>query len=342
MDKKTLGVAALAFLAGAAVVFVITRVPGPWAPDMAQMPAADTPAEEADDAKNPVVAVIDGHQVRLADLDAFKELMPQQYRSLPTEMIFAPLLEQVITSRLLVGAGRKAGLQANTDVRKRLVFLEDRLVQNAYLTQLTQDAQTKHATDAEIERRYKVFLENVKPQVEVHARHILLKTKEEAVSIIETLDGGADFVEVAKNNSTGPSAERGGDLGYFTQADMVPEFSDAAFKLDKGTYTAEPVQTQFGWHVIKVEDKREKPAPTLDETKGRLVEEITREYILAAIDRLRGEVRVERFNVDGTPVTADTNGEGEEKSESDGETPAETEAKPADATEDKPAEEKGE
>ncbi|NJO38685.1 MAG: hypothetical protein HC871_15110, partial [Rhizobiales bacterium] len=122
---------------------------------------------------------------------------------------------------------------------------------------------------------------------EVRARHILLASEDDAKAVIAELEGGADFSELAKEKSTGPSGPQGGDLGYFKKGQMVPEFGDAAFAMDVGSTSAAPVKTQFGFHVIKVEDKR-KVEPSFEETEPQIRQEVARAIVTALVEDLRG------------------------------------------------------
>src|SRR6185437_5838990 len=143
------------------------------------------------------------------------------------------------------------------------------------------------------------------PKEEVKARHILLPTEAAAKEVIAQLDKGADFAALAKEKSTDPSKETGGELGYFTRDDgMVPEFADAAFKLKKGEYTKTPVHTQFGWHVIEVEDRREVKPPSFEESKPQLKEEAARAAVGSKLKELRGKAKIETFALDGSPLPA--------------------------------------
>jgi peptidyl-prolyl cis-trans isomerase C len=143
--------------------------------------------------------------------------------------------------------------------------------------------------------RYETFLEENPPKQEIKARHILLENEEDAKAVIEALDGGADFAELAKERSTGPSGANGGDLGFFTADMMVADFSDAAFALEPGSYSAEPVQTQFGWHVILVEETREGAQPPLDEVREQLVAELQTQAVQEMLTELRAAAGVENL-----------------------------------------------
>jgi peptidyl-prolyl cis-trans isomerase C len=153
-----------------------------------------------------------------------------------------------------------------------------------------------------LKERYDAFVANNPPREEAHARHILLEKEVDATNLIAHLDGGMDFAEAAKKYSTGPSASKGGDLGYFGRGDMVKPFSDAAFAMKKGEYTKKPVKTKFGWHVIKVEDLRKVEAPTFEALKPRLVQQAGQGLATQAMSDLVSGAKVERFALDGSPL----------------------------------------
>jgi peptidyl-prolyl cis-trans isomerase C len=148
-------------------------------------------------------------------------------------------------------------------------------------------------TDADLKKRYDEEMAKQPPVNEIHARHILVKTKEEAEAIIKELDAGGDFEKIAKEKSTDGAAPQGGDLGYFTEDQMVPEFSKAAFALPVGKYTEQPVKTQFGWHVIKVEDKRTKQPPSFDQVKNQIKQLVLRDKYFAAVNAARSAAKVD-------------------------------------------------
>jgi peptidyl-prolyl cis-trans isomerase C len=145
---------------------------------------------------------------------------------------------------------------------------------------------------------HKVYDEAIKqmaPEEEVHARHILVATEDEAKAIIAELKKGADFATLAKEKSKDPGAAEGGDLGWFTKDQMVPEFAEVAFKLQKGQIS-DPVHTQFGWHIIKVEDRRTKPTPTFDQVKAQIENYVSHRAQAQFVDNLRHSARIERFD----------------------------------------------
>ena len=181
------------------------------------------------------------------------------------------------------------GLDKTPEFQRRIEFLRERTLHSA----LVEADVAGKITDAEIRARYDQEVANTPPVNEVHARHILVKTKEEAVDIIKQLDGGAKFEDIAKAKSSDGSAAQGGDLGWFGPGQMVPEFEKAVFALEVGAYTKEPVQTQFGWHVIKVEDKRTQQPPAFDKVKDQVRSVLLREKYFALVKSVRAGAKVE-------------------------------------------------
>ena len=150
------------------------------------------------------------------------------------------------------------------------------------------------------------MLEGFEKVEEIHARHILVPDEAKAKEIIKKLDGGAEFKDLAKESSDGPTAANGGDLGYFAKSEMVPEFAEAAFALQPGTYTKEPVKTQFGWHVIKVEEKRQRPEPQFEAVKPQLEAQIRREKLNTMLEQWQKEASIKKFDINGEPAGAET------------------------------------
>lgn len=240
-------------------------------------------AQDAAPTEDPVLATVNGEEILESEVRATQQGLPQQYRQLPFEMLKADLLTREINQRLLMIAGSDAGLADDEEVKERVEALERRVIAETYLDRALDDAVTEDA----IKAKYDEFVANNEPEPQVHARHILLENEEDAKAVIAELDDGADFVELAKEKSTGPSAPNGGDLGFFNRADMVAPFAEAAFAMEAGTYSKEPVQTQFGWHVIKVEEKKEGTQPSLDEVRQQLTAEVTRDAINTIVEGLR-------------------------------------------------------
>jgi peptidyl-prolyl cis-trans isomerase C len=259
---------------------------------------AAQPAPAAGD--DPVVARVNGHELHRSDVAAAQRSLPAQYQQVPLEQIYPQLLDQLVSGMLIAEAGRKAKLADDPEVKKKAARIEDRVIQEVYTNRAVEAA----ATDAKLHEQYEKLLKEQPGKEEVSARHILVTSEEEAKAIIVDLNKGADFATIAKQKSTDPAKDTGGDLGFFTRESMVPEFADAAFKLGKGEYTKTPVHTQFGWHVIKVEDRRAAPPPSFEESKAELTNEVAREVITAKVKELRDGAKVETFALDGSKLPA--------------------------------------
>lgn len=259
---------------------------------------AQTPGPAADD---PVVARVNGAEVRRSDVMLAIENLPQQYRQLPPEMLFGGVVSQIIDRKLVAQAAEKGKLGDDPIVKQRVASIRERVLQEAYLSREIE----KEMTDGNLRARYEKQVKNAPGREEVHARHVLVQNEADAKAVIEDLRKGGDFAEVAKKRSSGPSAANGGDLGYFAREQMVPEFAEAAFAMKKGEVSAAPVKTQFGWHVIKVEDRRTPPPPSFEDSVNDLRQEMAQELIQARMEALRKDAKIERFGPDGKPVPAE-------------------------------------
>jgi peptidyl-prolyl cis-trans isomerase C len=269
----------------------------------AERPATTPPAEASASALPPgsaVVARVDGTELLFSDVEAAKQSLPPQAQKMPLEQIYPVLLDRLVDGMLITEAGRKEHLDQDPELQRRLKRLEDRLIQEAYLNRAIKTAETEEA----LKIAYQSFVKDKAGREEVHARHILVKSEDQAKSVIGELDKGADFAELAKKYSTDPGAGSGGDLGYFGHDDMVKEFADAAFALPAGQYTKTPVKTQFGWHVIKVEDHRVGAPPSFEEARPQITQIVAHNAVEATLKQLRGAAKVETFGLDGKPLPA--------------------------------------
>ncbi|MCO5073232.1 MAG: peptidylprolyl isomerase [Rhizobiaceae bacterium] len=255
-----------------------------------------------------VVATVNGQPITESELKiAITDLDPQ-FARLPAEQQRAAALSALIELRVMADEAVAKGLDKDPDFQLRMAMLNQR----ALHSEVVDKEVSKSITDEEIRARYDKEIAAQPPENEVHARHILVKTKEEADDIIKQLDGGADFEKLAGEKTEDPSGKTsGGDLGYFGAGQMVPEFEKAAFALEPGSYTKEPVQSQFGWHVIKVEDKRAKQPPAFDDVKEQLRNVVLREKYFELAKKLRAEAKVDIADADlkkalePAPVEAD-------------------------------------
>ncbi|WP_223478146.1 peptidylprolyl isomerase [Oricola indica] len=236
-----------------------------------------------------IVGTMDGKPITRQDLDLTLTDLQDQLGQVPPEGRDAAALTALIDIRALAEKAEEAGLDETEDFRSRLEFMRQRALHNAYFRTEVLDK----ITDEDVRARYDKEIAATSPENEVRARHILLASEEEAKAVIAELDNGADFDTLAKEKSTGPSGPNGGDLGYFARGSMVPEFEEAAFALEVGEYTEEPVQTQFGWHVIKVEDKRAAQPPAFAQVEGQIRSVLVRERYFELLTELRGQADVE-------------------------------------------------
>jgi len=270
----------------------------PAAKPSAQKPAAKPPAQPL---KDPIVATVNGVSVRLSELEVAQQSLPPQYRSMPLQAVFPALLDRIIDSKLVVQEGKKNKVTEDPAYKKRLAFVEEQVLQDFWI----QREIARKVTAEKLRQRYEERLKSIPAEEEVHARHILVATEDEAKALIAEIKKGAAFDKLAKEKSTDKaSGAEGGDLGWFKKSDMVKEFADAAFDLKKGELTETPVKTQFGYHVIQVEDRRKAPPPAYEELAEQLREEMAREAVTAQLDLLRSGAKIEKFNIDGSKPEA--------------------------------------
>lgn len=248
--------------------------------------------------ENLVVARVNGAEIKQSDVAVAYARLPDQYRQAPINVIFPQIVQQLVDGELLNSAGRADDLQNSDEVKKQMAEFEKVAIQQTYMNRLI----AQGIEEEELRKVYENTIAKQEGPLEVRASHILVDNEQEGADIIKAIEGGADFSDLARERSTGPSAPRGGDLGYNVRSSLVEPFSDAAFALEPGAVGPDPVQTEFGWHVIKVIDKRRRPAPTFEESRGQLEQQLTRDLIAAHMAGLRADAEVELFNIDGTPI----------------------------------------
>jgi peptidyl-prolyl cis-trans isomerase C len=252
-------------------------------------------------APDPVIARVDGTEIRLSELQAEAQRLPDELRGMPAPMLMPLLLDQMITQKAITAAARAQNLAQEPEVAARLRRAEDETLQQALITRAVAPA----LTDEALRARYQREVAGRPAEEEVRARHILVPTEAEArTALAEARRAGADFAEVARRRSTGPGSREGGDLGFFKRADMIPEFATAAFAMQPGEISEAPVRTQFGWHVIKVEERRAVPPPAFEEARESLRQRAFEEAVTAEVERVRAGARIERFAMDGSALPA--------------------------------------
>jgi peptidyl-prolyl cis-trans isomerase C len=256
---------------------------------LASMSAASARAEEGSaGAEDPVLAVVNGTEVRRSEVVESARSLPPEYQA-QLEQILPALVERYVDLKLLGDRAEASGLNDDAEVKETVAKLQEDVIREVYLRRYLNERVTEEVLQA----RYQDFLKNNPPQPEIHARHILVPTKEEAQKAIEAIGSGKEFSAVAAELSKGGSAQRGGDLGYFLKSDMVPEFAEAAFAMQPGEISKEPVETQLGWHVIKVEDRRDRQPPSFEEVKPTLEGEAQQEIVTALLKELREGAAIE-------------------------------------------------
>jgi peptidyl-prolyl cis-trans isomerase C len=240
---------------------------------------------------DPTVARVNGVDIRESDLAMAEQDIGQNLQNVPPEAQREQLIAYVTDIILVSQAANGKKLSDDPDFQHHLAFIRNKMLMGLQLREEAKGAVTPEAEQ-------KLYEEAVKPmgaEEEVHARHILVESEDEAKAIVEQIKGGADFAALAKEKSKDPGAADGGDLGYFTKDQMVPEFSDVAFKMYPGQLS-NPVKTQFGWHIIKVEDKRMRPVPELDAIKEQIDAYLVRRAQSEYVSKLRQTAKVERLD----------------------------------------------
>jgi peptidyl-prolyl cis-trans isomerase C len=217
-------------------------------------------------------------------------------QGMPQATLYPMLLTQAVDRSALSQLARKQGLDKDAQVASAMKIAAEAALQNALLTQVIAPQVTEDKVRAAYDKEYAG-----KPgPEEVHARHILVKTEAQAKDIIAQLDKGADFATLAKQDSIDGSASEGGDLGFFTKDKMVAPFADAAFALKPGQWTQTPVQTQFGWHVIELVERRTQPTPTFEDVGDQLRQQMIADAVRAEVAVARKGLSVQVFNPDGS------------------------------------------
>jgi peptidyl-prolyl cis-trans isomerase C len=244
-----------------------------------------------------VVATVNGVAIKTVDVEMAAEDLLAQLQSIPADQRFRFLVEYLIERQLLAQAADKAKIASTDAYKRRLEYYSTKALRDSYFKTKIEPT----ISDEEAKKRYEEEIAKITPEEEVRARHILVKTEKEAKDVAAELKKGGNFEEIAKSKSIGPSAPRGGDLGYFTKDKMVPEFSEVAFKLKKDQISA-PVKTNFGWHIIKVEDRRMQELQEFEVIKSRIRNVLLRQKVTEIADTLRKNAKIEYFDADAKPV----------------------------------------
>jgi len=240
----------------------------------------------------PIVANVNNEDISLETMIHAMNELPPEIQSQPFMSYYEDLLERVIDIKLFAQEGKKMKLDEEPSVRAAIDFVIEKVLMQAFLSKYVQE----NIKEENIKASYNNFIADETSREEIKASHILMDTESEAIDVINMLNDGDDFAELAKNKSTGPSGPSGGDLGWFKRGQMVPPFEKAAFSLNKNEITQLPVQTQFGWHVIKIFDKRIPEAPSYESMKSKLIQDLERKIVSKKIQDLRNDALIEKLS----------------------------------------------
>ena len=247
---------------------------------------------QADEDRIPV-GTVNGETIWLDDVMRQAERLPAKFRQAPMENYFEQLVIDMVDSKIAADAARAAKYDTKKEIAAAMKTAADRVLAESWIGEKI----SGEVNDAAIEKAYKTFAADTASREQVTASHILVATEDEAKGIIASLIEGADFAELAKSKSTGPSGPNGGSLGKFGRGQMVPAFENAAFALENGKITTKPVQTQFGWHVIRVESREIAPAPTIENMREQLVQTLSTQALGRVLEGLRAkqDIRLRSF-----------------------------------------------
>jgi len=241
--------------------------------------------------KDRVVAKLNKDEIRQSEVDAIIKLYAKDLAKFSPGERASVALDRLIDARLVAEEARDRKLDKRPAVKVQLEEAERRILQQALLGDLVAEATSEKA----LKQRYEQDYDKGKGKKEVRARHILTYTQGTAEAIIEELSKGADFAKLAREKSVDPAGKtNGGDLGWFSRGDMVPAFAMAAYELEPGEVTKKPVETEFGWHVIKVEEIRRVKAPPFDKVKAELEQQATQEAVVGLLTELRRKAKIEK------------------------------------------------
>lgn len=248
---------------------------------------------------DPIVIKVDGKQYTYSQVMTEKATLPKKLQSAPDDKLF-PLLQNKIVDSYLVGkAAATSGVENKQEVKDAIEKVKKQIIEQAFLF----DKIKNLITEDKIKVKFDELIKNFPKEEETHARHILVKDKATATAVIKALKQGVDFKKIAKEKSIDTAtAKEGGDLGFFRKSELTKDLAEIAFTLTPGTYTQEPVKTEFGWHVLFVEARREAKPPTFEEAKDTLKAMMAEELLVNMLKDLRKGADVQLFDKDGKPV----------------------------------------
>jgi peptidyl-prolyl cis-trans isomerase C len=265
---------------------------------LAQSTGSGDASAPAQGAADPVVGSVEGHLIYLSELGEASKTLPENLRGMPFDTLYPVLLDRMVDHEALVMMAERRGLEQKKQVQRDIQAATERILEGAYLGEVAAPLVTEQAIHARYNRQFA----NRPATEEVRARHILVTTEAEARKVLEDLKKGADFATVARVLSKDPDAAKGGDLGFFRREQVWPSFADVAFSLQPGQVAPNPVKNEFGWHVIKVEEKRLVAPPSFSDMHDQLRQELLAAAVQQAIADARSQLTIHRFNLDGSEL----------------------------------------
>ncbi len=251
-------------------------------------------------AADPVVATVDGQKITYSQVMEAKASLPKQYQSVPEEKIFPVLQNQAIDTILIAKAAEAAGEAKKPEVQESIKKTTQDIISQSYLLEKVKGL----ITDAAVKAKYDELVKTFPKEKEVHLRHILVDNEDTAKSVVKALKGGEDFKKLAAKKSKDSTKAEGGDLGFFRKSELPQELAEAAFALTPGSHSTTPIKTDFGWHVLKVDEIRDAKPPKFEEVQNELKSLLTQEAIVALLKDLRSHAKVELFDKEGKPLPA--------------------------------------
>ncbi len=242
-----------------------------------------------------VIVTVNGTEITLGHVVALQERLPEQYRQLEDEVLFNGIIEQLIQQTTLAQEMEK-------NPSDKLAIQQENETRAFLAGQLLEKVGTAEISEEDIQAAYAAQYASGEPEQEFNASHILVETQQEAMNLIEEISAGADFAEMARAHSTGPSGPNGGELGWFGRGAMVPAFEEAVVSLEDGDVTDAPVETQFGWHIVKRNESRVKAAPGLEQVRAEIENALRSQALEAEIQRLTDTATIERADVEIDPA----------------------------------------
>jgi peptidyl-prolyl cis-trans isomerase C len=249
---------------------------------------------------DPVVGVVEGHMIYLSDVGRAVPQLPDNLRGLPFDTLFPVVLDRIIDHQALVVTARRQHLDDDPAVKRDIEAASGRILEGALLAREA----VPQASEDKIQARYARQYAGKPATEEARARHILVSTEDEAKRLIAELKSGADFATLARQNSKDPDRENGGDLGFFRHDQVWPEFADVAFTLPPGQISQAPIHNEFGWHIVKVEERRIVAPPAFSDVHDAIRQALLQEAVQHTIDEARSQLTIRKLNIDGTPLGA--------------------------------------